>query len=156
MHVLQIQVLLLLQHWHQRMFSPPRVTTVSSHFLGFLERSPPRGPSLSTGPSMCSEAESTLRWWRWKMWKMEQVCVYPAASPWMNKYVSIHVTLPEHWCNFPRVSSHFLCNCHGTHSLLIGSLWYPSECRKSHLAILICFSISFHSFVVEAAPLRNW
>lgn len=28
---------------------------------------------------MCSEAESTLRWWRWKMWKMEQVCVCPAA-----------------------------------------------------------------------------
>lgn len=52
---------------------------VSTPFLGFLEKSPPRGPSRSTGPSMCSEAGSTPRWWRWKMWKMEQVGLYPAA-----------------------------------------------------------------------------
>ena len=72
------------------------VTTVLSHLLGFLARSRPRGPSLSTGPSMCSEAESTQRWWRWKMWKMEQVCFCPAVLTLENVYMSIHATLRGH------------------------------------------------------------
>lgn len=107
--VVQTQVLFLLWHWHQRMFSRPSVTTVSSYFLGFLERSPQRGPSLSTGPSMCSEAESTLRWWRWKMWKMEQVCVCPAVLPLETVYIFIHATLSGHLCHLCWFLMKLLC-----------------------------------------------
>lgn len=109
-HVLQTQALFLLQHWHQLMFSRPSVTTVLSHFLGFLERSPPKGPSLSTGPSMCSEAESTQRWWRWKMWKMEQVCICPAALPLETVYMFIHGTLLGNFSNLLWVSGYSWCN----------------------------------------------
>lgn len=99
-HVLKTQVLVSRLHQKLRMFSLQSVTTVLSHFLGFLERSPPRGPSLSTGPSMCSEAESTPRWWRWKMWKMEQVGVCPSVLPLETVYMSIHETLPGHVGDF--------------------------------------------------------
>lgn len=54
---------------------PLTVTAVSSLLQGFLERSQPKGPSPSTGRSMCSEVGSTRRWWRWKTWRMGQVCV---------------------------------------------------------------------------------
>lgn len=82
------------------------------------------------------------------------LCLPSSVTFWdcAYKYVSIHATLPEHWCNFPWVLGYFPCNCHVTHSLLICSLWYPSVCRRSHFAVLICFSVPQH-FISQ---LRSW
>lgn len=50
------------------------------------------------------------------MWKMEQVCVCPAALPFETIYMSIHATLSKHLCSFARVSGCFWCS-HVTQAL---------------------------------------
>lgn len=144
-------------HWHQQMFSQPDVTAMLSLFLGFLERSPPRGPSLSTGLSMCSEAESTQRWWRWKMWRMEQVCVCL-----VRRYVHPFNSSGCFLKHFSWGSCTFWGNAAVTHSLYLCSLFFKRliQWRKCNFAMTAALKICiqhfwFHVFVHKTTPREN-